>query len=362
MALGEDSPASERSGWKFSRKEIHKRVGPSNPLYHIYLDNAIQDMHTFKDDFDILTGTNIWTFEDSSAATVISLNTDAVSGQVSGATSGTNNGWIRMRTAQEIWNVDHRCVAMWCFNSSAFDSDDDLLKIEAGFHTGVSDADNAGEDDSDNAGQVKIKATPTDAVNDFAVVCLDTDDNVYWDVIADDGGTTATSNVSSSLHWASSSSTTAVTDQTTIAFISAGGGADTITDSNNGFAVFASGDVITVTGSARNNGTYTIITGGVAGTITLGSGILTTEAAGESVTVTTPDLTNGDSEWQTTMVACNEQQEVRGWINGAYIGRVAGPDGDIALGLWFFAQTREAETRTIGVDYCKAWQERRAIS
>ncbi len=74
-----------------------------------------------------------------------------------------------------------------------------------------------------------------------------------------------------------------VTD-TTIAFVDGGGGADTITDSNSGLGVFTAGDIITVSGSTSNDGTYTIVSV-VAGTITLATGTLTTESAGASVTV-----------------------------------------------------------------------------
>lgn len=62
---------------------------------------------------------------------------------------------------------------------------------------------------------------------------------------------------------------------------------DTITDSASQFLVegFAAGDVITVSGSTSNDGTYEIYSV-VAGTITLTkSGILTSEIAGDTVTI-----------------------------------------------------------------------------
>lgn len=77
---------------------------------------------------------------------------------------------------------------------------------------------------------------------------------------------------------------------TTIAFSENNASADTITDSGNGFvtAGFQPGDQITVSGSASNNGTYTIATV-VAGTITLlGRNDLTTEGAGPTITLTAP--------------------------------------------------------------------------
>jgi len=65
---------------------------------------------------------------------------------------------------------------------------------------------------------------------------------------------------------------------------------DTITDSASGFLVagFAIGDQITVSGSASNDGTYTI-DAVVAGTITIKSNEdLTAETAGETVKIVAP--------------------------------------------------------------------------
>lgn len=71
---------------------------------------------------------------------------------------------------------------------------------------------------------------------------------------------------------------------TGIAFVDGGGGADTITDTGSGFGIFNVGMEITVSGSASNDGTYTIVSV-VAGTITLATGTLTAESAGANVTV-----------------------------------------------------------------------------
>src|SRR3990167_4506077 len=76
----------------------------------------------------------------------------------------------------------------------------------------------------------------------------------------------------------------------TIAFNENTPDSDTITDSGNGLLVagFQAGDQITVSGSASNDGTYTVATV-VAGTITLlAREDLTTEAAGATVTLTAP--------------------------------------------------------------------------
>ena len=76
----------------------------------------------------------------------------------------------------------------------------------------------------------------------------------------------------------------------TIAFAEGGAGADTITDSGNGFLIagFQAGDQITVSGSASNDETYTIDSV-VAGTITLRErNDLATEEVGETVKITAP--------------------------------------------------------------------------
>jgi len=69
---------------------------------------------------------------------------------------------------------------------------------------------------------------------------------------------------------------------TSIAFAATDPG--TITDANNNFERFATGDVIVVRGSAENDGTYTVSTGGVAGTIRTREATLV-EAAAATVTI-----------------------------------------------------------------------------
>lgn len=80
---------------------------------------------------------------------------------------------------------------------------------------------------------------------------------------------------------------TASIQGTGIAFVDGGGGADTITDTGNGFirAGFQAGHKITVRGSTTSDGAYTIVSV-VAGTITLATGSLPgNEAAGDTVTI-----------------------------------------------------------------------------
>lgn len=85
---------------------------------------------------------------------------------------------------------------------------------------------------------------------------------------------------------------------TTIAFNANDPSADTITDSGNGFltAGFQAGDHITVSGSASNDGTYTVAAV-TAGTITLiPTDALVTEAAGATVKMIAPkDVPDGIS-------------------------------------------------------------------
>ena len=84
-----------------------------------------------------------------------------------------------------------------------------------------------------------------------------------------------------------------VAQKTTLAFVDSG--PDTITDLGNGFltAGFVSGQMIKVSGTASNNGIFTVATA-VAGTLTLDAGdTLTAEAAGSSFkieAITTPAL------------------------------------------------------------------------
>jgi hypothetical protein len=68
---------------------------------------------------------------------------------------------------------------------------------------------------------------------------------------------------------------------TTISFTTT---TNVITDTRYGLKLFKTGDIITVSGSTSNDGTYTIDTGNTAGTITV-SESLTTEAAGDTVTI-----------------------------------------------------------------------------
>lgn len=77
----------------------------------------------------------------------------------------------------------------------------------------------------------------------------------------------------------------------TIAFVAA---TKKITDSANGLAIFKTGDIILVSGSTSNDGTYTVATGGVAAEIVVAEA-LTNEGAGATVII--DDGNTEDMPW-----------------------------------------------------------------
>ena len=201
MALGQDTPAAEQHGNPFSRSNLRRKIGPSNPLYGLLLDSCIEDIFApqeFNDHFVVLD-TAIWNADADTTAVDFALATDVVSGQLTGQLPNTDNAWIRLNSVARPFDRDHRPVVISAFKCSEFDSDDDLLKVEFGFTANLGTADNTAA--GANIGQVLVKATPTNTTNDFSLVTLDTDDNVFWDVIGDVGGTTVTTNVASSSSW-----------------------------------------------------------------------------------------------------------------------------------------------------------------
>ncbi len=56
-------------------------------------------------------------------------------------------------------------------------------------------------------------------------------------------------------------------------------------DSANGMAVFKTNDVVVITGSASNNGTFTVTTGNVAAKFTCSGAVFVDEAAGANITI-----------------------------------------------------------------------------
>lgn len=128
---------------------------------------------------------------------------------------------------------------------------------------------------------------------------------------------------------------------TTIAFNDNGASADTITDSNSNFLNngFAVDDVITISGSTSNDGTYTIASV-TAGTITLyPDDSLTTESAGDSVIIKKPNATWAEQGFLTAgtrkvRIGTTEYAYTGGETTGTLTGLsgVTGVNaGDIAL-------------------------------
>lgn len=75
-------------------------------------------------------------------------------------------------------------------------------------------------------------------------------------------------------------------------------------------------------------------------------------------------FTVATNTWYDLMIATNEAQEVHGWINSQYQGKISsGPDDNTGLSLWVFLQNRAAATqKDMEVDYIRAWQERVAVA
>lgn len=337
--------AAERIKNPFSRAALRDAIGPSNPLYHFHLDNAIQDIISFTDDFWILDA-NHWTANDTTNGAEFAAVAGARGGQITVANGANNDAASWIYTATGGYDTDYRPAVMFRWKCSQFDqytvttdtTEDldgaidavqttlvtdagtsaittdtviiidsewmlvttgsvasvivqrgylgtaraahadntdiysrgagDRTKIEIGFYSTASAADNDGNDS--DTGQVLLKSTPTGEEIDFGLVCLDTDDNDYFDVIGASATAVTTTNVDSTLSW-----------------------------------------------------------------------------------------DGGDDVWQTVMVSLNENDEVRGWRNGQRIpGYATGSTGGIDLGLWFLYQNRDATGRDVEVDYCKTWMDR----
>lgn len=265
MALGEDSPAAERSGWLFGRRLLRHSIGPSNPLYSFHLDNCIQDIVSFTDDFHTLDG-SYWDGDNGDANWAVQA--DQPEGVVQVDCAGDQDG-VLVCAANQMWiNVDHRPVILGRLKVGVVANS----KFEFGFAT---------ETDVDD-GVVGTKATPTSGDNtndDYVVVIRDTDDDTSIEMVSDNQS----------------------------------GEAD-----------------------------------GPTLTVPSGTGI-----------------TAADDTWLTIMVACNEQDEARYWVNGQYMNRaVTGvPNGDAALTPWIVCVDRDAAgTGHLYLDYVKMWQERSAIS
>lgn len=64
----------------------------------------------------------------------------------------------------------------------------------------------------------------------------------------------------------------------------------------------------------------------------------------------------------TLMLALDEENDARFWLNGIYGGVLAtGPDDNTTLAPWFYVQTRTTAARSFDIDYVKIWHERTTI-
>lgn len=122
----------------------------------------------------------------------------------------------------------------------------------------------------------KIKTDVAPASDPVALIT----DNPKYDALAGAGGSPSSSNLYETQYDTSNGSTKTAT---TISFVS---GTKTIADSGNWFvtAGFKQGTQITVTGSASNNSTFTIVSV-AAGSIVVAESVVT-ESAGASITIT----------------------------------------------------------------------------
>jgi hypothetical protein len=145
------------------------------------------------------------------------------------------------------------------------------------------------------------------------------------------------------------SSTITVTG-TTISFTS---GTGVIADSGNGFASFAVGDLVYISGAAQtgNNGWHGLVTAKAAGSLTVQSS-LTTEAAGASVTVQTTRCKDGillksySGEWDMTDLS----QGFR-YSKGLRVGEMTlrwQVDNYVEQDISFMGQAPSMGTATIG--------------
>ncbi|MCK4793585.1 MAG: hypothetical protein KAV87_58190 [Desulfobacteraceae bacterium] len=115
--------------------------------------------------------------------------------------------------------------------------------------------------------------------------------NIWVEIHESKLGTSATKNASPNINGQATDNLDVSTirgsfaelEDTSIAFVSA---TKKITDSNSGLAGFVTGDTIKVSGSAHNDGFYTIATGGVAGEIVVTEDLIE-ETAGDSIKIET---------------------------------------------------------------------------
>ena len=163
-------------GRNFTRSRLRDHMGPGNALYHLLETLCIEDMVVFKDEFDGVLNTNIWTASNSGGGTAVDFVRIAniANGHIQGDAGTVDNEDVRLfTTSNEIWRTGQRCSAKTRIRMPSAVANS---KFEFGF------ADAAG------AGAVLVKDTPTSTGTDYVVIVRDTDDDASVDMVSD--GTT----------------------------------------------------------------------------------------------------------------------------------------------------------------------------
>ena len=90
--------------------------------------------------------------------------------------------------------------------------------------------------------------------------------------------------------------------------------------------------------------------------------LVTASARSTTITAAVGPVTLASNVWRTYMIALNEQNEARFYIDGIYAGvNRASARPTIPLWLWFMAVPRSGGGPEVQLDYIQAWQEREPI-
>ena len=158
----------------FSRFELRKRVGPSNPTYHLLQDLLVQDVVSPYDDFTGTLDTLKWTATKAdgggAAGSNFATRTATFPGLLRGTTSADTDGAdVRLIGAIEYVVTNARPVLLTRVQPTTITTS----KFEVGFVDAV------------GAGAVLVKATPTSTSTDYAVIVRDTNHNTSVDLHVD---------------------------------------------------------------------------------------------------------------------------------------------------------------------------------
>lgn len=154
----------------FSRTELRRRVGPSNPTYHLLENLVVQDVVTRYDDFDTTLNTAYWTATNSGGAGVSNFArlASTLAGVAEGDPGTDNAGDVRLfATSNLTASSDTRPVLLTRVRQV---TNITSSKFEVGLAAAV------------QAGQVNVKATPSATGVDFSVIIRDTTDNTSVDI------------------------------------------------------------------------------------------------------------------------------------------------------------------------------------